>query len=438
MRGYLTPVMMVILVNGFAQNVGIGTLTPTVPLDVVGKIKATSLQVTENPGLHKLLTSDADGNAFWIDPIWRNAPNSSTTKQFGNVGIGEITTPAFPLHIVRPSAGYVTVMRLETNTANQGVGMELFSPITQGLNQNLFRLKANGQYFRLSAVFNNSVETNLMTVVPKNIANYDQGAFIGINMIDGTLPSAPLHVKGTSNGSQPANIRYFNYLTNPITANSWQGSTAIFAEGNICATEAFISAQSFTFSDKRLKKIIGKSDSREDLEKLNQLEVTRYQAADQVMAGDKILTKVVAQQVNEVMPEAVAETRGFIPSIMQQTVDLHYNPKEQTLKVHLKVHHNLQAGDRIKMLNAGGEELYAQVRSVTDAYAFDVHYNGPRLEKVFVYGKEVPDVQMVDYEAISMLNVSATQQLSKELEAAHKEIEMLKAQIRELYKIVTR
>jgi hypothetical protein len=94
MRGYLMPFMMAIVVNGFAQNVGIGTLTPTAPLDVVGKIKATSLQVTENPGLHKLLTSDADGNAFWIDPIWRIAPNSSTTKQFGNVGIGEITTPA--------------------------------------------------------------------------------------------------------------------------------------------------------------------------------------------------------------------------------------------------------------------------------------------------------------------------------------------------------
>jgi hypothetical protein len=249
---------------------------------------------------------------------------------------------------------------------------------------------------------------------------------------------APLHVKGTSNGSQPTNIRYFNYLTNPVTTNNWQGSTAIFAEGNICATEAFISAQSFTFSDKRLKKIIGKSDSREDLEKLNQLEVTRYQAADQVMAGDKILTKVVAQQVNEIMPEAVAKTKGFIPNIMQQTVSLYYNPNEQTLRVNLNRHHNLQAGDRIKMLNAQGKELYVEVSSVKDTHSFDVQYKGPVLEKVFIYGKEVPDVQMVDYEAISMLNVSATQQLSKELEAAHKEIEMLKAQIHELYQMVQR
>jgi hypothetical protein len=424
---------MAIVAHGFAQNVGIGTSAPTAPLDVVGKIKATSLQVTENSGMHKLLTSDADGNAFWIDPIWRIAPNSSATKQFGNVGIGEITTPAFPLHIVRPSAGYVTVMRLETNTANQGVGMELFSPITQGLNQNLFRLKANGQYFRLSAVLNNSAETNLMTIVPKNIANFDQGAFIGINMIDGTLPMAPLHVKGTSNGSQPANIRYFNYLTNPITANSWQGSTAIFAEGNICATEAFISAQSFTFSDKRLKKILGKSDSHEDLEKLKQIEVTRYKAADEIGAGDKILTKVVAQQVETILPEAVAKTRGFLPDIMQVTATIFPDNHLNQTTIELPEAHQLSLGNRVRLINDRGQEMVASVVKIISPKAFTIDGRIMPTQKLFVYGKEVPDVQMVDYEAISMLNVSATQQLAKELDEARKEIEILKQQLKAIY-----
>ena len=36
---------------------------------------------------------------------------------------------------------------------------------------------------------------------------------------------------------------------------------------------------------------------------------------------------------------------------------------------------------------------------------------------VFVYGREVKDFRAVDYEAIAMLNVSATQQIKKEKDA---------------------
>ncbi len=41
----------------------------------------------------------------------------------------------------------------------------------------------------------------------------------------------------------------------------------------------------------------------------------------------------------------------------------------------------------------------------------------PEGEEVFVFGREVKDFRSVDYEAISMLNVSATQQIKKEKDA---------------------
>jgi hypothetical protein len=43
-----------------------------------------------------------------------------------------------------------------------------------------------------------------------------------------------------------------------------------------------------------------------------------------------------------------------------------------------------------------------------------------------VYGTEVPDFHVVDYDAISMLNVSATQELLRRIEALEKELEALK------------
>jgi hypothetical protein len=47
-------------------------------------------------------------------------------------------------------------------------------------------------------------------------------------------------------------------------------------------------------------------------------------------------------------------------------------------------------------------------------------------ERVFVYGEEVDDSRTVDYEGLTALNNSATQELSKRLEKQAAEIAMLK------------
>ena len=46
----------------------------------------------------------------------------------------------------------------------------------------------------------------------------------------------------------------------------------------------------------------------------------------------------------------------------------------------------------------------------------------PADDKIFVYGREVKDFRTVDYEAIAMLNVSATQELARKLEAKDAEV----------------
>ena len=48
------------------------------------------------------------------------------------------------------------------------------------------------------------------------------------------------------------------------------------------------------------------------------------------------------------------------------------------------------------------------------------------IENVFVFGRFVEDLKTVDYEAIAMLNVSATQEVAQQLEVAQLEIKELK------------
>jgi uncharacterized protein YlxW (UPF0749 family) len=61
------------------------------------------------------------------------------------------------------------------------------------------------------------------------------------------------------------------------------------------------------------------------------------------------------------------------------------------------------------------------VAHVVNDMTFSVETKEPLGDRVFVYGKQCMDLKGVDYDAISMLNVSATQELAKEVEALQQE-----------------
>ncbi len=50
-------------------NVGIGTVSPTQKLDVIGTTRTTQFQMTAGAGANRLLQSDASGNASWVSNL---------------------------------------------------------------------------------------------------------------------------------------------------------------------------------------------------------------------------------------------------------------------------------------------------------------------------------------------------------------------------------
>ena len=69
---------------------------------------------------------------------------------------------------------------------------------------------------------------------------------------------------------------------------------------------------------------------------------------------------------------------------------------------------------------------------VVDDKTFTVTTKEALGDKVFVYGKQCLDLKSVDYDAIAMLYVSATQELAKKVEALEAENAKLKVQAHEL------
>jgi len=166
------------------------------------------------------------------------------------------------------------------------------------------------------------------------------------------------------------------------------------------------------FSDERIKKDIKVSNSKEDLETISKLEICDYKYIDVVKGGAE--KKVIAQQVKKHYPIAVKEGIDIIPCFMEKG-----EIKDGIINLQL----DCIVGDKIKLIFPNGKEELTQVIEVNQK---SIKVDCSENDDVFVYGKEVNDYQTVDYDALSMLNISATQELYKIIKDLKAEIEELK------------
>ncbi len=235
-----------------------------------------------------------------------------------------------------------------------------------------------------------------------------QGGNIGIGTATPAYPLDVAAVGGIVNGT------YAFYALNTVTNLT---NTGIGANTNYVSIRAAgrIAAPEFNaLSDARLKTVTGLSDNQRDLGLLKQIEVTDYQMKDKVQYGNRAFKKVIAQQVEKVYPLAVNKGTGFVPTIYSTSTVAPAAGGQSV--VTLVAPHRLQVGDKVRMVGEKNGTIETTVTAVADARSFAVALPQPET-KLFVFGPEVKDLRTVDYEALSMLNVSATQELAKQVEA---------------------
>jgi len=173
------------------------------------------------------------------------------------------------------------------------------------------------------------------------------------------------------------------------------------------------------FSDERSKIVHGVSNSENDLKIINEIEITDFNYIDPVK-GSGNQKKVIAQQVEKVYPSAVSTGSDTVPDIFRQT--------ELNSGV-IKITNSCKTGDKIKLIF---EDTTQQITEVLEANENEIIVDCKRNEPVFVYGTEVNDYKSVDYDSISMLNVSATQELHKIITKLTKKVEDLTEKVNSL------
>jgi hypothetical protein len=365
-----------LLVQG---NVGIGTTSPINKLDIEGGA---------------VIGATYSGTY--------NAPTNGLLVQ-GNMGIGT-TTPNAKLAVtgsVNTSWGNEAAI-LINNTAINGTGWYLRAGAT-GTDA--------GRCFSIAD-----------DVTNRFVISYPSGN-IGIGT---TTPQYPLEVNGCTNIS---GLSYAWYAYNNGNASyDCCGSSGCYS---IKASNRILAEEFNAISDRRIKEIIGISETRNDLETINKLRVTLYHYKDMVGKGNNMKQGFIAQEVEEVVPDAVSRTSDFVPDIYAIPDHVKYNENLKELTITLNKEHSLAVNDLVRVY-AADRMAEKTVSSVISPNEFILSDWEGRTDSLFIYGKKVDDFRVLDYDRIYTIGIGAIQELSGQLNEANEKIKSLEARLDEI------
>jgi hypothetical protein len=408
-------------------NVGIGTTSPAEKLVVAGTAQATRIYSdgmvrarggnyganSTNTGFTFDGNGDSDGGMFsgadGTLQFYTNGAEKVRLNPSGYVGIGTTN----PLEKVSIQDGKLWFTTASSNGDSGGIGGTMAS-------NDFYRIFGAGDNDS-GALYIDTYDGAIEPIIFRQVAGQPSGAttayermriasngFVGINQ---NTPLAPLHVSGSQ-----ANYFYLGGYMGDNGAKDTNENRSDLAHSIIA--DARMRASSFDVaSDSRIKTIDRRSDAAADLTTLLGIEVTDYHYKDRFINGDVAQKKVIAQQVESVYPQAVNKAGGVVPDIYQ---------KATVKDGWVKLVTSLKVGERVQLIGDQGKEIHEVLE--TREGGFRTGFK-PAKAALFVYGREVKDFRSVDYDAIAMLNVSATQQLKREKDAEIKALQGRNAEL---------
>ena len=235
----------------------------------------------------------------------------------------------------------------------------------------------------------------------------NQSGYIGIGV---NSASYYLDVQDSSTGLVTgtfASSAYFGVLNGTPYGVQTTGATSFNAVSAYIRGTLLAGRWIASVSDERIKRDIEDINDDEALQKLLLIEPKTYKYKDFVVRGEEKVYGFIAQQVKQVLPEAVKITKNFIPNIYKV-----FDLSGDTITTNEDLTNLLSVDDNIQIIDQEKEskESYKILEISPTTIKIDKTING---DKCFIFGKEVDDFHALSKEYIFTLNVCATQELYK-------------------------
>jgi hypothetical protein len=237
---------------------------------------------------------------------------------------------------------------------------------------------------------------------------YYNTGYVGI----GRVPTVALHVNAATS-SVTSNMRYFS-CNLPMTFTNNSNLT------NICAqfdTSIWCKSVIAAASDSRIKKNISDIDDNTALDMIMAIQPKTYNYIDP-NKGVAHVYGFLAQQIKEVIPQAVQIRKDVIPNIF--AVAYAYGNR-LTFKNTNVSDYGRYINSKLCIVYMSGEYDNVVITGIDDN-AIIIDKNMTDDTKVFVYGTEVDDFHVLDKSYIFTLNVCATQLLARQIDELEKEV----------------
>ncbi len=262
------------------------------------------------------------------------------------------------------------------------------------------------------------------------------GGKVGINT---ATPRATLDVVGSYNITPlDGGYSFFNFAGYIDGIREFGDDNTPVVDISIMASNNIYANEFDAYSDIRIKNLIGTSDAQKDLTVVDAIKIRNYTMKDSLKYDHRHFKKVIAQELEMVDPDLVSKHPDFIPNVYQITDRVTKTPAGYQL--HFVNPHHL--GDTAKTLQAlinNGSSLQPfDIVSIPSPTEVIIDAPEIRTDNIFVYGERVPNFRTVDYEGLTTLNISATQELSRQVKDLQKALATANRNIQALTKLVRR
>jgi len=202
-----------------------------------------------------------------------------------------------------------------------------------------------------------------------------------------------------------------------------------------CAGSIVASNQINCFSDVRAKQEIRRHLPQEALQKIAALSGCSYKWIDYTHNGSRDCIGLLAQEVEQVCPEAVSQHVDFVPDVYCRAYVTTRDEVQVFLTLPPEKEGTLSTGDRVRLyVDDGTTNVETEIiHGCYDGFWVDSKVVPKTDKQVFVWGREVEDARTVSYNQIFTLNVGATQALKRQVDEQQETIQELLKKVEYLY-----
>jgi hypothetical protein len=215
-----------------------------------------------------------------------------------------------------------------------------------------------------------------------------------------------------------------------FTTSNWNSTNYILSTYDANATtyslkttNNIISGKNFySLSDRRIKKNIEEINDSNALIAINKIEPKSYHYIDNVVRTSSNVLGFIAQQIRDVIPDAVKLQNEYIPNIYQlapinsniiylytSNVLITSNFISSNLLLITRNDEKIETSILDMQLNSINSSNSSNIYEIT----IDNHHLIQETDLIFVYGIKVNDLHILDKSYIYTLNVCAIQDLNK-------------------------